>query len=103
VAPVNAVPLADAVADEIMAIHVIEHVPSWDVPDTLREWARLLKPGGLLVMEQPDLLKCCRNILEGKTRQGKHPDQLGMYGLFGDDRLKDRYMLHAWSYHFGTL
>lgn len=101
VAPANKIPLADGVADEVMAIHLVEHILPWELKETLTEWHRLLAPGGLLVLELPDLLKCCKNILAGRT--GKHPDQLGMWGLFGDNRLEDTYMLHRWSYTFATL
>lgn len=84
--------IPDAYADEAMAIHVIEHVARWEVPAMLLEWKRVLKPGGLLAIECPDLLKCCRNILKGLPRQE------GIQGLFGEWELRDELMLHkhAW-------
>jgi predicted SAM-dependent methyltransferase len=103
VADAGDLPFDDNSADEVMAIHVAEHLVPWDLPPTLKEWLRVLKPGGTLVMELPDLLKCCRNILDGVMRGGKHPDQLGMWGLFGDARDKDVWMLHRYSYTFKTL
>jgi len=103
VAPANDIPLPGGCADEVLAVHLIEHLLPWQVPGALAEWARLLKPGGLLALEQPDLIKCCRNILERRSRPGKNPDQLGMWGLFGDATLRDEFMLHRWSYTFDTL
>lgn len=103
IAPANAIPLPDASVDEIMAIHLIEHVHVWEAPDLLREWHRLLKPGGLLVLELPDLMKFCRNIVEGYTLAGKHPDQAGLWGAYGDPRFRDPFMSHKWGYTFKSL
>lgn len=101
VAPAHQIPLPDACADEVLAVHLLEHLLPWDAPVALREWHRLLKPGGLLVLELPNLLKCCENIISG--RAGKHPDQLGMWGLFGDNRTNDPFMMHRWGYTPETL
>lgn len=103
VANANHIPLPDGCASEVMAIHLVEHLLPWELSATLKEWHRLLAPGGKLVLELPDLIKCCQNIISGRTRTGKHPDQLGLWGLFGDDRLEDPFMLHRWSYTFSTL
>ncbi len=103
VAPAHAIPLPDGCADDVMAIHLVEHVHPWEVPALLAEWFRLLKPGGRLALELPDLIKCCRNIINGTMVGGKHPDQLGLWGLYGDDRGKDPYMAHKWGHTFNTL
>lgn len=103
IAPADKIPLPDGCAEEVMAIHVVEHILPWELSGTLAEWHRLLKPGALMVLEMPDLIKCCKNIIDGRMKGGKHPDQLGMWGLFGDNRYEDPYMLHRWAYTFKTL
>lgn len=45
-------PYPDETFHVVTAWHVIEHVAN--VAETLAEWRRVLKPGGLLVMETPD-------------------------------------------------
>jgi predicted SAM-dependent methyltransferase len=45
---------ADGSVDMIYASHVIEHLPRNDVPSTLREWHRILKPRGILRFGVPD-------------------------------------------------
>jgi 2-polyprenyl-3-methyl-5-hydroxy-6-metoxy-1,4-benzoquinol methylase len=45
-------PFPDESFDVLTAWHVIEHVQ--DVRWTLREWRRVLRPGGVLAMETPD-------------------------------------------------
>ena len=102
-ADAKAIPLDDCCADELMVIHGFEHFYRWECDQAITEWRRLLKVGGLLVLELPDLLKCCENILTGFTFGGKDPDQSGMWGLFGDPREKNPYMNHRWGWTPKTL
>lgn len=46
--------LGDGVADEVRASHVLEHFPHGQVADVVKEWARVLKPGGRLKIAVPD-------------------------------------------------
>lgn len=103
VAPAHAIPLSDGCAEEVLAIHVVEHVYVWEVPALLKEWHRLLAPGGRLVLEMPDLMKACRNVLDGVMKGGKDPDQLTLWALHGDPRAKDPLMNHKWSHTFKSL
>jgi len=89
---VRVIPLPDGYADEAMVIHVLEHLNRWDAPAALREWRRVLKPGGLLILELPDLIKCCRNVIAGKA------DRFGLLGLFGDPSFADPLMMHRWAW-----
>lgn len=41
--------------DWVFSSHVLEHIPLPKVPDTLREWMRVIKPGGNLVLYLPDM------------------------------------------------
>lgn len=97
VSDVCAIPLPDGYADEIMAIHLIEHIERWRVQTALREWFRLLKPRGMLILELPDIVKCCKNIVAGM------PEQEGMLGVFGDPSLRNPRMMHAWGWTESTM
>jgi predicted SAM-dependent methyltransferase len=91
---------ADGHADEVMAIHVIEHFYRWEVVDLLKEWVRVLKPGGRLVLECPNLLTACQEILNN-PESAAQPDQRGqrsMWSLYGDPLHKDPLMCHRWLY-----
>lgn len=46
-------PLADGVADAITAYHAVFHVPREQHPTVYREFARVLDPGGVLLMTLP--------------------------------------------------
>jgi SAM-dependent methyltransferase len=50
-------PFPDATFDLIYASHIIEHVAWYQVGVVLREWVRILKPGGHLEIWTPDGLK----------------------------------------------
>jgi GT2 family glycosyltransferase len=52
VAAVDAVPVVDNYADCIIARHILEHMIN--PVKTLKEWDRILKPGGRLIIAVPD-------------------------------------------------
>lgn len=48
-------PFNDNYVDEILANDIIEHFPYRDVENVVREWHRILKKGGKLIIKTPDL------------------------------------------------
>lgn len=97
-AEMHSIPLPDGCADEILSVHSIEHVLPWVADEALAEWFRLLKPGGVLVIETPDLIKACKNVISGYKVKDKHPDQMGLWALYGDETLRDPWMMHRYLY-----
>ncbi len=87
-------------ADEIMAIHVVEHFWRWEIEDILREWLRVLKPGGTMILECPNLLSACEALLaEPETRsRADKAGQKSMWVFYGDPGWKDPLMIHRWGY-----
>jgi len=56
-------PYEENTVDEIKAFHIIEHFP-WSVANrNLRNWYRVLKPGGRLWLETPDFLGSCQEFV----------------------------------------
>ena len=55
-ADLRKLPFPDEHADEIMAVHVIEHFYVWEVMSVLDEWKRVLKTGGKIILELPNLM-----------------------------------------------
>ena len=100
-APAWSIPLPDASVSELMGIHIFEHFYRWEADTVLVEWRRLMCPGARLVLEMPDLIKCCQNVVDG--REEKVPGQWTMWGLFGDPREGDVFMSHHWAWTFKTL
>lgn len=88
----NRLPLSDGCAEEVFSGHFIEHVYRWESPAMIREFHRLLIPGGKLVLELPNIEAAARNLLAGSR------DQLSMWAFYGSPDTKDPYMTHRWGY-----
>ena len=69
-ADVLALPFEDNYADAVLASHIIEHLFYRTVPSALREWLRVLKPGGHLYLFTPDLGWAAQEIVEGRFNAG---------------------------------
>jgi SAM-dependent methyltransferase len=95
IAPAWELPLADAWATEIVAIHILEHVPPSMLVPTLAEWRRVLRPGGRLQVHVPNG-PALMEALMTRALPEKWPlmgSLLGMYCGPGDrdpGRLEDR-------------
>lgn len=88
----KALPFGDESADEIHAIHVWEHFHIHECEAVMREWMRVLKPGGKLVLEMP-----CKDKVFALIRAGEERPQLVMWPFFSNPAaVKSEYDLHKW-------
>jgi SAM-dependent methyltransferase len=93
-------PFEDASAEEILSVHVVEHFWRWEIRDVLREWVRVLKPGGRMIVECPNILSAAQGLMQDPV-QGAREDQAGqrtMWVFYGDPKWKDPLMIHRWGY-----
>lgn len=67
-------PYEDASFDLVTNWHVIEHVR--DVSETIREWSRVLKPGGIMILETPASNYLKARIMGPKYKKFWPPDHL---------------------------
>lgn len=89
---IHSLPWGDGLADEILAIHVVEHLPMMNVGLVLKEWARVLKPGGKMILELP-----CRDKVFDMIGKGVTDPRLVMFPLYGDPRThRTTADIHRW-------
>ena len=99
-------PLPDNSVDEILSVHVVEHIERWLIEDMLTEWLRILKPGGIVAIEWPDLLKACKMIVnepDGLIGENKKLAKHTLHAIFGNPRFSHRAMMHAYGYSVDSL
>lgn len=94
---IEQLPLADGCADELQSIHVIEHFHRFNVDALLSEFKRLLRPGGRLALECPNIEAACRNLLAGMS------DNMSMWPLYGSPKSGNKFVSHLWGYTPKTL
>jgi predicted SAM-dependent methyltransferase len=68
VTDITRLPCPDGSADRIEAYHVIEHIEHPKAPAAVAEWFRVLAPGGILVLECPEIDEAARRYLQGDLR-----------------------------------
>jgi hypothetical protein len=99
--------LPDGCADEIMASHVIEHIPQHRAPEILTKWFNALKVGGKLALETPDLEALCKAFLEQDGKE-QYDTAMCMFGAaveFVSPETEEKGALspHLWGYTPKTL
>jgi SAM-dependent methyltransferase len=95
----HSLPIRDSWADELLSVHMIEHVPPPNLKATLREWSRVLTDGGMLRIHTPNGEALGRALVDSASggRSPFWPAQSAIFGYFrhpiectGPEGLRDR-------------
>lgn len=103
VSDIRSLPHPDNHADAIAAIHVVEHIYRWEVEDALKEWHRVLKPGGQLILELPSMEKVFTYITNMMDTKNSMSPTFSWFPLWGDPAYKDGAMVHKWGYTYPMM
>jgi SAM-dependent methyltransferase len=83
VAPAWKLPFASGSVEEILAVHVLEHVHPGRLLDTLREWRRVLRPGGAVEIHVPNA-PAIIHVFEGAPWEHRWALVNGLLGMYRD-------------------
>lgn len=75
--------------DLVYACHILEHYARREYGDALREWRRVLKPGGVLRLAVPDFAACAKIYYERGLEDGLS----GLIGMVCGGQV-DEYDIH---------
>jgi predicted SAM-dependent methyltransferase len=64
------IPLPDNYADIVYSSECLEHFPWKEYQSALKEWCRILKPGGMIRIEVPDFFNACKKLLALNSLDG---------------------------------
>ena len=104
VASVEALPMVpDASVDEIEAHHLFEHLTYTQATTALQEWRRILRPGGTLSLELPNMEACIRLLGQHFDAQGHDLAMVGLYGWPPDIDREGTFQTHKWGWTPATL
>jgi predicted SAM-dependent methyltransferase len=102
--------VADASVDAIYSSHNIEHVFPHEVPTVLREFHRVLKADGFVVLTCPDLQSVCEHVVNDKLYDTLYVSPAGPIApvdiLFGHRAAMEQgnlYMAHRCGFTWKVL
>lgn len=88
---------ADSVA-EIAMIHSLSYLRLWQARDLLADLHRVLEPSGRLIIELPDLAKCCRHVLENEHDPAEYLEGVRALYAFDLDYIKRKKMFTPYAF-----
>ena len=98
VAPAWDLPLADGWAQEIVAVHALEHVEPTRLLETLREWHRVLRPDGRVRVHVPNGPALMEAFVQAPVER-KWPIMGSILGMYCSPDARDPRDLHLRSDH----
>jgi ubiquinone/menaquinone biosynthesis C-methylase UbiE len=103
-------PVTSESVDAIWSSHNLEHLYSHEVPQALREFKRVLKPGGFVLITLPDLQAVAKVLAEGNLLKTLYQAPAGpisaldvIYGYRPSVARGNHYMAHRTGFTSETL
>lgn len=102
VSDVRKLPFEDGSVDELAARHLIEHFTRYEVGEVLKEWCRVLKPGGIITIWCPNLLYIAEQYVNLPDIDKNTERKFNLIGwLYGGQEYE--YNFHYFAYDWWIL
>ena len=102
--------VATGSVDAVYSSHNIEHIYPYQVPIALREFYRVLKEDGMVVITCPDLQSVCEAVVKDKLLEPLYESPAGpispidiLYGHRGFIAQGNEYMAHKGGFTYSVL
>jgi SAM-dependent methyltransferase len=91
-----ALPVEDCTVDGVLLLHVFEHIAPGDVEEVLKEIWRVLKPGGYLQLEMPNIASACSMLFVAMEKMDAQLLMLALRSIYGSHEQDGQN--HKWGY-----
>lgn len=95
--------LQDRSVDQIEALHLFEHLTFNDAQRALKEWFRVLKSGGYLCLEVPEIERCFKMLGHYTNEEGYDLGEIGIFGYPPMIETEGSPQQHKWGWTEKTL
>jgi ubiquinone/menaquinone biosynthesis C-methylase UbiE len=85
IADVRELPYEDGTVEHILAFDLLEHFSKFETQILLREWHRVLQPGGLLTLRMPNMHVLAVQLSYWHARPGRQLDDI-INNIYGGHR-----------------
>ena len=96
-ADVRQLPFKDNSIELIEIYHTFEHIPRQEVASTLKDWFRILKLDGKLIIELPDFEQNCRDYFDAVEKEDWDETNMQLAYIYGGDTSAPE-DAHRWGY-----
>jgi SAM-dependent methyltransferase len=100
----------DASVDAVYSSHNLEHLYAHEVPFALSEWARVLKPGGVVLVTVPDVQEVARAVADDRLEEVLYQSPAGpifpidvLWGLRSSIAAGNHFMAHKTGFTKTTM
>ena len=85
------------------AIHVLEHFHEWEALGAVAEWRRILKPGGVMILELPCMDKVFGYIAGCVNRRESMAAFMTLHAIYGNPIPDQPAMQHKYGWFKSSM